>query len=296
MSEIIRKFVRVDNDAKLGERQIRIIASDATLDRVGDVMVPEGCDISDYKANPIILAQHDPNQPIGKSVVEIRNGRVEALIDFAPVGVSVRADEYCGLAKHGIITAASVGFEPITSDPIKGGGLRYTKWKLLEISLVSIPANPSALVVERSATLAPRHKGERRNLGWLKDLPGPVDYPVNGALDAFLKNEFPGLPWGAACAKHFEIVAGLSDADCKKYLTRKREAKCRFDAAKSEAAFKEKVEQYLFDQLTPDEQHAKRLKTVARLAPPVQPFRWDPYASSAQNSQRQKIYDMSRKW
>lgn len=149
--DILRKFVRVENDAQLGERQIRIIASDATVDRANDVMVPEGCDLSDYKLNPIILAQHDPAHPIAKAMVEIVNGRVEALIEFPPRGVSAKADEYCGLAKAGIINAASVGFEGVEADPIKGGGLRYNKWKLLEISLVSVPCNPSALVIARAA-------------------------------------------------------------------------------------------------------------------------------------------------
>lgn len=151
MSEVLRKFVRVDNDAKLGERQIRIIASDATPDLAKDIMVPQGCDIDNYRSNPIILAQHDPNYPIAKAQVEIINGRVEALIDFPPAGVSAKADEYCGLAKNGIINAASVGFEGVEAEPIKGGGTRYNKWRLLEISLVSVPCNPSALVIARSA-------------------------------------------------------------------------------------------------------------------------------------------------
>jgi HK97 family phage prohead protease len=149
--DILRKFVRVDNDVKLGERQIRIIASDATPDLAKDIMVPTGCDLENYRNNPIILAQHDPDHPIGKAVVEIFNGRVEALIDFPPAGISAKADEYCGLAKNDIIRAASVGFEGIETEPIKGGGIKYNKWRLLEISLVSVPCNPGALVIARSA-------------------------------------------------------------------------------------------------------------------------------------------------
>lgn len=151
MTDVLRKFVRIDNAAQVGERQIRIIASDATPDLARDIMVPQGCDIDNYRSNPIILAQHDPNWPIAKAQVEIVNGRVEALIEFPPLGVSAKADEYCGLAKAGIINAASVGFEGLEVEPIKGGGIRYNKWRLLEISLVSVPCNPSALVIARSA-------------------------------------------------------------------------------------------------------------------------------------------------
>jgi HK97 family phage prohead protease len=287
-AKIIRKFVRVDNDAKLGERQIRIVASDATVDRVGDVMVPEGCDLSDYRANPIILAQHDPNQPIGKSVVEIKGGRVEALIDFPPAGLSVKADEYCGLAKHGIISAASVGFEAIESEPNKGGGRRYTKWRLLEISLVSVPANPAALVVERSATLVPKHRGEVKRV----KLRGPYSYPIKTALDAWLQSEYPGLGWGEAYRAHFETIESLSDADCSKYLARKREAKRRFDEAKSKAEFEEKVEKYLFDQMSPEQQQARRAEIIAELEPPKPTFfKWDPYQSAGANIIRLRQFE-----
>jgi hypothetical protein len=65
--------------ATVGERQIRVIASDATPDRMGDILEPSGCQLDDFRRNPIMLAQHDANQPIGswpsiesKSVVSKR--------------------------------------------------------------------------------------------------------------------------------------------------------------------------------------------------------------------------------
>jgi HK97 family phage prohead protease len=134
----------------LGDRQIRVIASDATVDLAGDVMEPMGCDIEGYKKNPIVLAGHDSMKPIGRAAVTVRTDRVEALIDFAPEGASVLADEWCGLAKAGVLNAVSIGFDPIESKP-NGSGLRYTKWRLLELSVCTVPANPSALVIERSA-------------------------------------------------------------------------------------------------------------------------------------------------
>ncbi|MBV8488547.1 MAG: hypothetical protein JO161_09740, partial [Planctomycetaceae bacterium] len=37
------------------------------------------------------------------------------------------------------------------SEPLRNGrGLRFTDWELVELSLVSVPANPSALVTQRS--------------------------------------------------------------------------------------------------------------------------------------------------
>ena len=134
----------------LGDRQIRVVASDATVDRVGDVLDPVGCDISNYLKNPVVLAQHDPAAPIGRASISISPASVTATITFAPVGASAKADEYCALAKAGVLSAVSVGFHIIEAEPIGRGGLLIRKWELQEISLVAVPCNPSALVVERS--------------------------------------------------------------------------------------------------------------------------------------------------
>src|SRR3984885_5980701 len=76
--------------------------------------------------------------------------RLEAVINFAPKGVSEIADETCALAKAGVLNAVSIGFRPLKSEPLRTGGQKFTKWELLELSIVSVPANPSALVVQRA--------------------------------------------------------------------------------------------------------------------------------------------------
>jgi HK97 family phage prohead protease len=150
-----RKYMsaRVILDPTLGERQIMVIASDATLDRTKDVLRPEGCVLDNYHENPVVLASHDPTQAIGNAKAAIRNGRVEALIDFAPAGISVKADEYCGLAKAGVLRAVSVGFDPIEFKPNKAGGYDYNRWELMELSIVAVPANPGARIIARAANL-----------------------------------------------------------------------------------------------------------------------------------------------
>ena len=137
-------------DPALGERQIMVIASDPTLDRTKDVMRPEGCVLDNYRENPIVLANHDRTQPIGTATPMIRNNRVEAMVDFAPAGISPKADEYCGLAKAGVLRAVSVGFDPIEFKPNKSGGYDYDKWELMELSLVAVPANPGARIIARA--------------------------------------------------------------------------------------------------------------------------------------------------
>lgn len=157
----------------VGERQIRVVASDATPDRVGDILEPTGCDLSQFRRNPVMLAQHDPSKPIGIwPQVEVRNGRLEALGEFAPEGVSEVADEYCRLAKAGVVKAVSVGFISLASEPLKNGGRRYTAWELVEMSLVSVPANPNALVTERGY---PGYRGSQRRM---PSAPAPEREPM----------------------------------------------------------------------------------------------------------------------
>ena len=135
----------------VGERQVRVVASDATPDRMGDVLDPAGCDLRNYYKNPVVLAQHDSGQPIARcSDIAVRGGQVVATIEFPPAGTSDRSDEYLALLKAGILGAVSVGFLPIEFRPRAGGGFLFTKWEILELSVVSVPANPSALVTERS--------------------------------------------------------------------------------------------------------------------------------------------------
>ena len=137
--------------AGLGPREIRVVASTPTQDRVGDILEPGGCKLDSYRKNPIVLADHDPSTPVGTARPVVVGDRLEATITFAPAGISAKADEYCGLYKAGVMSAVSVGFNPIKSEPIRGtGGTRFTAWELFEISCVAVPANTEALVVQRS--------------------------------------------------------------------------------------------------------------------------------------------------
>ena len=154
VSNAIAKF----SQGQVGPREIAVIASDATVDRMGDIIEPHGVQLDNYRRNPIVLAQHDADSPVGRCIsIGVEGGAVRAKIQFAPEGVSELADEYCRLAKTGIISAVSVGFAPLKSEPIRDekgrstGGLRFTSWELLELSLVSVPANPAAVVIARSA-------------------------------------------------------------------------------------------------------------------------------------------------
>lgn len=198
--DLQRKFMSsaVQLDAGLGERQIRVVASSSVPDREKDIMSPIGCDLKNFLKNPIVLADHDRTKPIGTATPEIKDGKVYALIDFAPLGVSKKADEYCGLAKAGVLNSVSVGFMPIDVTPNKGGGVDINKWELLELSLVAVPANPDALVVQRSAST----DAENFKVGASRNLPATKSAKWNGsaAADRILKqagfdSDAPNSAW-----------------------------------------------------------------------------------------------------
>ena len=134
----------------LGPRQVEAVVSTAAVDLAGDIVEPAGCVLRGKSV--IVLAGHDPDRPIGRAEVRVGAGAIRAMITFAPEGVSRHADEICGLTKAGILTDLSIGFDPVESAPIPGspGARRFTKWNLLEVSVVSVGCNPEAVVTQRA--------------------------------------------------------------------------------------------------------------------------------------------------
>ena len=130
------------------------ISTDAVA-RDGNVWLPAGCDLTDYRKNPIVLWQHQPDEPIGTaSNLRIVGGALVGRIKFAPAGVSAKADTARGLMKAGVLCGISAGIEAIDVVPIDAtrprGGQKIIKWSLLEISAVSIPADTGAGVTARA--------------------------------------------------------------------------------------------------------------------------------------------------
>lgn len=220
--------------ASLGERQIRVIASDPTPDRAGDIMVPSGCDLASYRRNPVVLANHDPGKPLGTADVQVKSNRVEALITFAPAKASQTADEFCALAKAGVLSAVSVGFNPIDSEPIGGAGRRYNEWELLELSVVSVPANPNAVVLERSWEPHRRASGiawwprkltpqERREYEQRKKIHAAgLRRLSHEAFLAWLNMKFDGLNKREALRAYLELTATMTRHE--RFLLRKEQS------------------------------------------------------------------------
>ncbi|HEX3919178.1 MAG TPA: HK97 family phage prohead protease [Caulobacteraceae bacterium] len=157
----MRRISFAANIRALGEGEVEAIISTGNLvEQDGLCLVPAGCELGDYLRNPICLWSHDPLVPIGRAVdVRVSGDSLRARICFAKPGISAKADEICGLVKNGIISGISIGFDfdPADAEPITPGrpqaGRRVRRWVLLEISFVSVPADPAALVTARSRAL-----------------------------------------------------------------------------------------------------------------------------------------------
>ena len=152
----MQRFFSGDVEA-LGDREIGVIAATSKLARDGNILEIAGMDLSNYRKVPIVLYQHNADQPVGTAIsLGIVGDSHAARIQFAPPGISVVADQCCSMTKAGILRGISIGFDPdwSTSEPIDPArpraGKRFKKSELLEISVVSIPADTGATVVQRS--------------------------------------------------------------------------------------------------------------------------------------------------
>src|SRR5262245_36640964 len=134
------------------------VLSDATVDRMGDVIDQAGWDLKNFAAdrNPIALFNHDRNQVIGRwADVAVRGGRLVGRLVLAEPGTSALVDTVRGLVRQNILRAVSVGFRALKSEPLDKdasehfGPFRFLQSELLECSLVSIPANPNALALAK---------------------------------------------------------------------------------------------------------------------------------------------------
>lgn len=135
----------------------RAVISTATIDRVGDVLVPTGCQTENYEKNPVVLWAHGLEaigQPIGTSRgpdgqldVTISDIDVQATCWFSQS--SLEAAQIFELVDEGIVRATSVRETPIKTrmrhDSVLGDLLIVDEWDLEEWSWCAVGMNPDAV-------------------------------------------------------------------------------------------------------------------------------------------------------
>jgi HK97 family phage prohead protease len=139
----------------VGARGFKFVGATSRLGRDGHVLIPSCLSLGNYKRNPIILWQHNPSAPVARcTAISVVDGELRGTAEFPPAGTSETADEVCGLVKSGVVSAVSIGFDVSDAEPLDPkrphGGKRITQSELLEISLVSVPADTGAVITERA--------------------------------------------------------------------------------------------------------------------------------------------------
>lgn len=129
----------VDED----ERIIRGVATTPNPDRMGDIVEPLGVKFK----NPLpLLHQHNSQAPVGtvKFDKPTKNGiTFEARLPMIsePGTLKDRVDTAWGEVKAGLVRAVSIGFRALEYAFMDSGGVRFMETEVLELSLVSVPAN-----------------------------------------------------------------------------------------------------------------------------------------------------------
>ena len=119
-------------------------ASTVDVDRHGDIVPASVWEkgVDNYLKNPVILAYHNHNEPIGRMVEH----RVDAKGLWIKARISKAAGDVYSLVKDGVLTAFSIGFRIADAEYNSALELFVVKeLELHEISVVSVPANQNTL-------------------------------------------------------------------------------------------------------------------------------------------------------
>ena len=152
--QLISKRLESDDQA---DKVYSFIASTDKADRYGDIINQSGWELDSYERNPILLLNHEHNSlPIGRGKVKIAAEGL--IIDVEFDMEDERAAEIAGKVERGFLNAVSVGFTPLKAVSRANlprehaaysdeGGSYFEKAELLEVSIVTIPANSDATAI-----------------------------------------------------------------------------------------------------------------------------------------------------
>ena len=135
-------------------RALTFVASTADVARDGDIIEVEGWQVANYLRNPVFLWSHNPDAlPVGRGIAVRVNDSLDIDVEF---DIDEHSDDILGKYERGFLRAVSVGFRPLAyrkpddDERAELGlpqyGVIWTKAELYEVSAVSVPADPGALI------------------------------------------------------------------------------------------------------------------------------------------------------
>lgn len=183
---------QVDEEA----RTFWAVASTGAVDRQGDTIDASGWDTTNFMKNPVIPWAHDYSAPPVAKALEVKVEANNLLFkaQFPGPEEYAFADTIYKLYKGGYLRAFSVGFAPVQSQAATrelGGrtieGTHYLQQELYEISCVTLPANPEALVAAQIANPLKNQPNPAQSAAVSPALVGPLlDRLIASRLDYHL--------------------------------------------------------------------------------------------------------------
>lgn len=130
------------------QRIITAIANSGVLDRTGEIVSIAGITY-DPKNLPALLWQHKHDQPLGRILSLSKTARgLEMTAQIAKYETDSElkqlSDSVWESVKQGVIKSCSIGFRPTDYEKDSTGAIVWTSSELLEVSLVSVPAERGA--------------------------------------------------------------------------------------------------------------------------------------------------------
>jgi len=173
---------------KSGDK-ITFVASDETLDRAGEVIPINSWDLTNFMLNPVLLVDHDSRvENIVGLAKNIRFDGKKLLFDPQFHSITEAAKMVRQMVDEEILNTVSVGFIP--HGPAKDGDTGRNE--LLEISFVSLPANPQAQRLKgMAANVTDEEKMKVK--AWAKKEEAPEDKPKPEDEKAQLEEEVKDL-------------------------------------------------------------------------------------------------------
>ena len=204
--------------------KITFIASDETKDRYGDSIPILNWDLSKYRKAPRLLVDHDHRveKIVGKaSGIRVDKGAKKLLFEPLFHGITELSRQVEEMVKTGHLDTVSVGFIPHPpADKTKG--TFDGKNELIEISFVTVPANPNAHQIK---SLIEKEEKEE----------------VANDIDKFFVRKFTG----ETTIKQFEVQSLVIS---KKEFTKDKAEIWASDHAFKTKGFEETKNSYMFKQ------------------------------------------------
>jgi len=150
----VKNKIKIENKTLEEDRIVRGIITTSDVDLDGDVILTDGMNTTIWQKNPLFCLEHNTDDIIGKGIGLYRNP--DRIIVDLVFDTSEMAEKDYQLFKNGMKRTFSIGFLTIaerkpTADEVREyPGIQnvITKSLLLEVSSVSVPANPDAQAIE----------------------------------------------------------------------------------------------------------------------------------------------------